>query len=398
MASSSPSPAVERAKDHNYKLTSERVQAPTTTSIPYHTPNGSTPRHPTDLRSALSVQFHQNTPTQTKFSLIGADASLANALRRILLAEIPTLAIEDVFILQNTSVVHDEVLAQRLGLVPLRGSKRSLRLLRWRRRRRLAGPSEGMGDDVDEGPEEEGGEEDPATDLNTVKLGLHVKCSWKDGAQAKFFNEGETDPKVLYDNAHVYARDLTFEPIGQQKEWFEGEGAIQPVHPDILLDKLRPGHEVLLECHANFGIGADHAKFSPVATASYRLLPTIEILEPIRGAAARRFQRCFPEGVIGLWRRDRTVEAAHGAMEQEDVDEDEAVVKDTLRDTVTREALRHDEFKDKVKLGRARDHFIFSVESTGQWNGDELVEESIKVLREKCRRLRKCLAELREVG
>lgn len=376
----------------------------TNKSLPQHYPGESHAWSASAFRSGLNIAFHKNAPFHAVFSLIGIDASLANAIRRILIAEIPTLAIEDVFVNQNTSIVHDEVLAHRIGLVPLRGAKKGLRALQWRRRRRLAGPSEGMADNPGpgaDGVEEEGmvapGEEDNATDFNTVRLVMNVKCDWKEDGQTKFFDEDETDPAELYEHAHVYARDLTFAPQGMQEEIFPAEDPIRPVHPDILLDKLRPGHEIDLVCDANFGIGADHAKFSPVATASYRLLPTIDILEPIRGAAARQFQKCFPPGVIKVVKRERTIEAANGAMEQDDED-DEAVVDDPYKDTVTREVLRHDEFKDKVELGRVRDHFIFSVESTGQWDGDELVEESIKVLREKCRRLRKCLGELREIG
>lgn len=51
--------------------------------------------------------------------LVGVDASIANAIRRVLLSDVPTIAIEKVFMLLNTSIVQDEVLAQRLGLVPL---------------------------------------------------------------------------------------------------------------------------------------------------------------------------------------------------------------------------------------------------------------------------------------
>lgn len=269
----------------------------------------------------------------------------------------------------------------------------------------MAGPSEGMGDDPGpdaDGIEEDGvvgpGGEDPATDFNTVQLELKLRCDWQEGGKEKFFNEDETDPHILYEHGHVYAKDLAFSPIGQQSTRFPQDDPIRPANPDILLDKLRPEHEIELVCHANLGLGADHAKFSPVATASYRLLPTINILQPIRGTAARRFQKCFPEGVIGIEKKMGRVEAAGGAMEQDEEEADEAVVKDAMRDTVTREVLRHDEFKDKVKLGRQRDHFIFSVESTGQWDSDELFEESVKILRQKCRRLKQCLGELREVG
>ena len=71
-------------------------------------------------------------------------------------------------------------------------------------------------------------------------------------------------------------------------------------------------------------------------------------------------------------------------------------------DTVSREVLRHDEFKNKVKLGRVRDHFIctclkvmyrltlalVSVESTGILPPDNLFLQSISVLRGKCQKLK----------
>merc|ERR1711939_544153 len=74
--------------------------------------------------------------------------------------------------------------------------------------------------------------------------------------------------------------------------------------------------------------------------------------------------------------------------------ERKAVVLDTMKDTVSRECLRHEEFEGKVKLGRIRDHFIFSIESLGQWDSDELFLESIKVLRLKCDNMKRHLANM----
>jgi DNA-directed RNA polymerase I and III subunit RPAC1 len=58
------------------------------------------------------------------FDLIGAEPPLANALRRILIAEIPTMAIEKVNMWQNTSVIPDENLAHRVGLIPIKADPR----------------------------------------------------------------------------------------------------------------------------------------------------------------------------------------------------------------------------------------------------------------------------------
>lgn len=78
--------------------------------------------------------------------------------------------------------------------------------------------------------------------------------------------------------------------------------------------------------------------------------------------------------------------------------ETKAVVKDPMRDTVSRECLRHEEFHGKVKLGRRKDHFIFSVESTGQSNSEELFLESVKCLRRKCEKFLNGVREVRVVG
>ena len=50
-----------------------------------------------------------------------------------------------------------------------------------------------------------------------------------------------------------------------------------PVENDILIAKLRPGHEIDIRMVAIKGVGKDHAKFSPVSTVWYRLLPEIKL-------------------------------------------------------------------------------------------------------------------------
>lgn len=171
-------------------------------------------------------------------------------------------------------------------------------------------------------------------------LTLKVACSRNHSARAD-----EIDPEKLYINSSVYAKDLVFRPQGRQSEWFaEPNGVIRPTNPNILLAKLRPGQEIDLELHCVIGIGQDHAKFSPVATASYRLLPSIKIKQPITGDDAEKFVQCFPEGVAEV-QTDRKGNK-------------KAVVVNTRKDTVSREVLRHQEFKGKVELGRIRDHFI----------------------------------------
>lgn len=324
-------------------------------------------------RQDFNVEFHHNDRLESSFSLIGLDAAIANAFRRILISEVPTLAIEFVFVHNNTSVLQDEVLAQRLGLIPLKGSVEGINWMRWFKK-----PTE---DDPDSGSN--------PSDYNTIVLRLDVDCTKNRNAAA-----GERDPRKLYNNAHVYAKDLTFHPVGRQEQFFVGGKEIQPVNPDILVAKLRPGQKIEMELHCIKGIGADHAKFSPVATATYRLMPDIKIERPIIGVDAKKFAKCFPKGVIGLEpvsgeessRRDTEYEGREGEMK--------AVVRDPFKDTVSRECLRHDEFQGKVKLGRVRDHFIFNVESTGQFESDVLFLESVKVLKLKCARWKRGLTDV----
>ncbi|VDL64981.1 unnamed protein product [Nippostrongylus brasiliensis] len=54
------------------------------------------------------------------FDLVNVEAPIANALRRVLLAEVPTMAFEKIYLYQNTSVIQDEVLCHRIGLLPLK--------------------------------------------------------------------------------------------------------------------------------------------------------------------------------------------------------------------------------------------------------------------------------------
>lgn len=130
-----------------------------------------------------------------------------------------------------------------------------------------------------------------------------------------------------------------------------------------------------MEVHCIKGIGREHAKWSPVSCATYRLMPEIEILSPITGDDAKKFASCFAPGVIRLEKQG-------------------AVVENARYDTMSRECLRHPEFKDKVVLKRVPDHFIFQIESVGFFAPDQIFIEAIKILAEKAVRLRESLESL----
>lgn len=247
------------------------------------------------------------------------------------------MAADRITLINNTSFIHDKDLTNRIGLVPI---KVDPRLFEYR------------------SPEQ------PATSQDTVIFELSIRCT--KNLQA---SQDTTLPKDIYKNSSVYSKHLTWIPLEGQEILF-AKNPPKPIHDDILIAKLRPGQEIDMRIEYLKGIGRTHAKFSPVATASYRLLPTIEILEEIRGEAATRFKDSFSKGVVEIERRNG---------------EDVARIVNPRMDTCSRNVLMYDDLASKVRLGRKLDHFIFSVESVGMLPPDVLVKESIKVMLGKCK-------------
>jgi DNA-directed RNA polymerases I and III subunit RPAC1 len=135
----------------------------------------------------------------------------------------------------------------------------------------------------------------------------------------------------------VYSGSIEWVPQGDQEERL-GSNAIQVIEKDIQLLKLKPGQRIYAEFHCQKGIGKEHAKWSP-CIASYRLHPSIVLKEDIYGDDATLLQRCFPKGTIAI-------------------EDGKAIVSNPRKDTGSREVYRHATIKDKVQLGRKKDHFI----------------------------------------
>jgi len=278
-----------------------------------------------------------------EFDLIGVDAAIANALRRILLAEVPTVAVETVWIAVNTSIIQDEVLAHRIGLIPLRIDPSKL-------------------DDVVDGEE---------TDRDTIVLHYAVECTYETPSEG---SSSSNSNRMVNDVA--YSSSLTWMPQGNQSDVFPD--SIRPVHEDIVLAKLRPGQRIEFEAHCRRGIGKDHTKYSPVATASYRLLPVIEFMEPITGQSAAELESMCPMKVFDI----------------EDMGGVPTVKVARPRNcTLCRECIRKDGWNEKVKLRRKADHFLFSVESSGCIPPVDIIKEAISILREKARKFGQLVEE-----
>lgn len=65
------------------------------------------------------LKIESLTSTTIKFHLGNVPLYYANALRWVIISEVPTMAIEFVNVKENTSPVHDEYIAHWLGLIPL---------------------------------------------------------------------------------------------------------------------------------------------------------------------------------------------------------------------------------------------------------------------------------------
>ena len=238
-----------------------------------------------DLKQAekdLNMSVKKLDNFDMEFDMIGYDAGTANALRRILLLDIPSMAIEKVYMYQNSSIMQDDHLSHRLGLIPLN-----------------VNPSLFSYPPLDWTPE-------TATETEVLEFSLAIKCS------------RSKEPGKQSINEKVFTKDMQWVARGEQDKWITPTpGAVAP---DILINKLRPGHEMDIKLFAIKvkwhstptcliflvqGTGRDHAKFSPVATAYYRLLPSITITKPVVGEAAVRLQKCFSPGVIQLVEGER---------------------------------------------------------------------------------------------
>ena len=71
------------------------------------------------MTDAYEVEFIERDDRQARFLVRGVTPAFANGVRRAMIADVPTMAIDTVRFVENSSVMFDEQLALRLGLVPL---------------------------------------------------------------------------------------------------------------------------------------------------------------------------------------------------------------------------------------------------------------------------------------
>ncbi len=67
----------------------------------------------------MEVDIIELSDDKARFVLKGVNPAIANGLRKSMLSEVPTMAIDYINIYDNTSVLFDEQLGLRMGLIPL---------------------------------------------------------------------------------------------------------------------------------------------------------------------------------------------------------------------------------------------------------------------------------------
>ena len=152
----------------------------------------------------MSLEIINENEQKISVKLKGIPVQYANALRRICLNGAPIYAVENVDILENTSVLADEGVAHRIGLIPLK------------------------------------------TDLESSKDG------------------NETDKIMLTLDSGVSDETRTV-LSGDLKSQ---DPNVIPTSNDIPIVTLAPGQSLKVEAHARLGIGTEHAKWNSANVAT----------------------------------------------------------------------------------------------------------------------------------
>ncbi len=149
---------------------------------------------------------------------------ILNALRRVIMAEVPTMAVDEVIFVDNTSAIYDEILAHRVGLIPLKSDEALEKYLP---------PEICLKCEQPEVPPE-----------------LKELCS-------RCFVHLTLDVRSDEGVVTVYSRDLKSD-----------DPDVVPVSDKIPIAVLGPNQRIAFEARARLGRGKEHIKWSPVTVAA----------------------------------------------------------------------------------------------------------------------------------
>ena len=177
----------------------------------------------------MELRVLENNKEQGKLIFLLKDSNpvYANTLRRLMIDEVPTMAIEDVEFSKNNSILYDEMIAHRLGLIPLK------------------------------------------TDLKSYNLPEKCKC------EGKGCNRCQLKMVLKASKAgNVYASEIKSK-----------DPAVKPVYGNMPIVKLLKGQSLELEATAVLGRGKDHIKWSP-CHVYYKYKPIVEIIGEVKNPEA----------------------------------------------------------------------------------------------------------------
>jgi len=171
----------------------------------------------------VKIEVLEKDATNIRIIVRDADVTLMNALRRIALAEVPSMAIDEVVMIENSAILQDEIISHRLGLTPLK------------------------------------------TDLETYNLPEDCACQSEFGCpQCRVTLTLDAESKE--GTRTVYSGELVSE-----------NPDVIPVSDKIPLIKLAKGQKLKLEAYARLGKGMNHAKWQPTCMCTYKYFPQIEV-------------------------------------------------------------------------------------------------------------------------
>jgi len=335
---------------------------------------------------------------EIKFVLSDTDISMANTLRRILIAEVPTLAIDLVEFHENSSCLNDEYIAHRLGLIPLRYQPNL------------------MGNAVDSGILED---TTTTTASSNILKGAdcqdaflsHRECVCYDRCprcsvefeldvaydanhQSMLQQQQQSDDEVLAAPLTVTSKDLisnneTVAPahfLESEQDMAQDEG--------IAIVKLGPNQRLKLKAIARLGISKEHAKWCPVAVATYRFWPIITINNELIQQNLTQEQKmeiidACPDRILELDEATGQIVAAENAWDMATYTEDLYYCQAAMK--------RRPEDDDYVKVEPSTSKFVFSVETTGCIDADEVIFAALKVLKKRLNYLAQELENLKDM-
>src|SRR3989339_53402 len=73
----------------------------------------------------MDIKLISKDDNKATLLLLDVNPVVVNTLRRLIMDEVPTLAIEDCEFIKNDSALYDEIIAHRLGLIPLKTDLKS---------------------------------------------------------------------------------------------------------------------------------------------------------------------------------------------------------------------------------------------------------------------------------